>query len=148
MIMHNSVFSFLSSNILNSLPSFFQCLTLIVCLSLSALLSNISHPITFNFELKCYVLNLLYTGIGWTSWKKRWFVLTRASLVFFRSDPVRYIVPIYCTISLDAVPFSLCYTVGYLYLFVFIYIIIHTSALCDILFICLRQNQFSCNEKH
>ncbi|KAH7684037.1 Rho GTPase activation protein [Dioscorea alata] len=26
-------------------------------------------------------------GIGWTSWKKRWFVLTRASLVFFRSDP-------------------------------------------------------------
>lgn len=26
-------------------------------------------------------------GIGWTSWKKRWFVLTRTSLVFFRSDP-------------------------------------------------------------
>nr|CAB3466685.1 unnamed protein product [Digitaria exilis] len=34
-----------------------------------------------------YILNLLYTGIGWTSWKKRWFILTRASLVFFRSDP-------------------------------------------------------------
>ncbi|KAK3127918.1 hypothetical protein QOZ80_7AG0580160 [Eleusine coracana subsp. coracana] len=26
-------------------------------------------------------------GIGWKSWKKRWFILTRASLVFFRSDP-------------------------------------------------------------
>ncbi|MED6123581.1 hypothetical protein PIB30_050439 [Stylosanthes scabra] len=26
-------------------------------------------------------------GIGWTSWKKRWFVLTSTSLVFFRSDP-------------------------------------------------------------
>ncbi|MFS7913181.1 putative Rho GTPase activation protein [Helianthus anomalus] len=28
-----------------------------------------------------------YTGIGWTSWKKRWFVLTHTSLVFYRSDP-------------------------------------------------------------
>ncbi|XP_010266206.1 PREDICTED: rho GTPase-activating protein REN1-like isoform X2 [Nelumbo nucifera] len=27
------------------------------------------------------------SGIGWTSWKKRWFILTRTSLVFFRSDP-------------------------------------------------------------
>ncbi|KAL8231975.1 hypothetical protein R6Q57_001753 [Mikania cordata] len=26
-------------------------------------------------------------GIGWTSWKKRWFILTETSLVFFRSDP-------------------------------------------------------------
>ncbi|KAG2698787.1 hypothetical protein I3760_07G164800, partial [Carya illinoinensis] len=26
-------------------------------------------------------------GIGWTSWKKRWFILTCNSLVFFRSDP-------------------------------------------------------------
>ncbi|XP_031118973.1 rho GTPase-activating protein REN1-like isoform X2 [Ipomoea triloba] len=26
-------------------------------------------------------------GIGWTTWKKRWFILTRTSLVFFRSDP-------------------------------------------------------------
>ncbi|KAJ8773321.1 hypothetical protein K2173_028498 [Erythroxylum novogranatense] len=25
--------------------------------------------------------------IGWTSWKKRWFILTRTSLVFFRGDP-------------------------------------------------------------
>ncbi|XP_006338080.1 rho GTPase-activating protein REN1 [Solanum tuberosum] len=26
-------------------------------------------------------------GIGWTSWKKRWFILTRTSLVFYRTDP-------------------------------------------------------------
>ncbi|WOL03934.1 rho GTPase-activating protein 6-like isoform X1 [Canna indica] len=26
-------------------------------------------------------------GIGWTSWKKRWFILTRTSLVFYRVDP-------------------------------------------------------------
>ncbi|KAG9149662.1 hypothetical protein Leryth_017576 [Lithospermum erythrorhizon] len=26
-------------------------------------------------------------GLGWTSWKKRWFILTSTSLVFFRSDP-------------------------------------------------------------
>ncbi|KAL8162380.1 hypothetical protein V2J09_013869 [Rumex salicifolius] len=26
-------------------------------------------------------------GIGWTSWKKRWFVLESNSLVFYRSDP-------------------------------------------------------------
>ncbi|AQL07921.1 hypothetical protein ZEAMMB73_Zm00001d047889 [Zea mays] len=42
----------------------------------------------------CQVLksgNLLLSskGIGWTVWKKRWFILTRTSLVFFRSDPVR-----------------------------------------------------------
>ncbi|ONL96077.1 Rho GTPase activation protein (RhoGAP) with PH domain [Zea mays] len=40
----------------------------------------------------CQVLksgNLLLSskGIGWTVWKKRWFILTRTSLVFFRSDP-------------------------------------------------------------
>ncbi|KAL5659588.1 hypothetical protein ACJX0J_032751, partial [Zea mays] len=26
-------------------------------------------------------------GIGWKTWKKRWFILTRTSLVFFKSDP-------------------------------------------------------------
>ncbi|XP_076921283.1 rho GTPase-activating protein REN1-like [Bidens hawaiensis] len=31
--------------------------------------------------------NKTYVGIGWTSWKKRWFILTETSLVFFRSDP-------------------------------------------------------------
>ncbi|AQK41076.1 Rho GTPase activation protein (RhoGAP) with PH domain, partial [Zea mays] len=29
----------------------------------------------------------LLAGIGWKSWKKRWFILTRTSLVFFKSDP-------------------------------------------------------------
>ncbi|XP_073104976.1 rho GTPase-activating protein 7 isoform X3 [Elaeis guineensis] len=28
-----------------------------------------------------------FTGIGWKSWKKRWFILTRTSLVFFKNDP-------------------------------------------------------------
>ncbi|CAN4123191.1 unnamed protein product [Withania somnifera] len=27
-------------------------------------------------------------GLGWKSWKKRWFILTRTSLVFFKNDPV------------------------------------------------------------
>ncbi|KAL8167010.1 hypothetical protein V2J09_008509 [Rumex salicifolius] len=26
-------------------------------------------------------------GIGWTSWKKRWFILTTNSLIFYRNDP-------------------------------------------------------------
>ncbi|CAI9781308.1 unnamed protein product [Fraxinus pennsylvanica] len=26
-------------------------------------------------------------GLGWNTWKKRWFILTRTSLVFFKSDP-------------------------------------------------------------
>jgi hypothetical protein len=26
-------------------------------------------------------------GLGWKSWKRRWFVLTRTSLIFFKNDP-------------------------------------------------------------
>ncbi|KAL6645888.1 hypothetical protein ACP70R_017496 [Stipagrostis hirtigluma subsp. patula] len=37
--------------------------------------------------LKSGYLLLSSKGIGWTVWKKRWFILTRKSLVFFRSDP-------------------------------------------------------------
>ncbi|KAL4335338.1 hypothetical protein GQ457_07G024100 [Hibiscus cannabinus] len=37
--------------------------------------------------LKSGTLFLSSKGIGWTSWKKRWFILTPTSLVFFRSDP-------------------------------------------------------------
>ncbi|KAF0910835.1 hypothetical protein E2562_004801 [Oryza meyeriana var. granulata] len=37
--------------------------------------------------LKSGHLLLSSKGIGWTTWKKRWFILTRASLAFFRSDP-------------------------------------------------------------
>ncbi|KAE8658959.1 hypothetical protein F3Y22_tig00116965pilonHSYRG00485 [Hibiscus syriacus] len=40
-----------------------------------------------NLVLKSGPLLLSTKGIGWTSWKKRWFILTRTSLVFFRSDP-------------------------------------------------------------
>ncbi|KAL6527289.1 Rho GTPase-activating protein ren1 [Orobanche gracilis] len=36
---------------------------------------------------KCGPLFLSSKGIGWTSWKKRWFILTQTSLVFYRSDP-------------------------------------------------------------
>ncbi|KAK3147210.1 hypothetical protein QOZ80_3BG0279500 [Eleusine coracana subsp. coracana] len=32
-------------------------------------------------------MDLHFSGIGWKSWKKRWFILTRTSLVFFKSDP-------------------------------------------------------------
>ncbi|XP_064993248.1 rho GTPase-activating protein REN1-like isoform X3 [Musa acuminata AAA Group] len=37
--------------------------------------------------LKSGPLFISSKGIGWTSWKKRWFVLTRTSLVFFKTDP-------------------------------------------------------------
>ncbi|KAI4339760.1 hypothetical protein MLD38_024668 [Melastoma candidum] len=41
-----------------------------------------------NKVFKSGPLFLSSKGIGWTSWKKRWFILTRTSLVFFRSDPI------------------------------------------------------------
>ncbi|KAK4745663.1 hypothetical protein SAY87_011975 [Trapa incisa] len=40
-----------------------------------------------NKVFKSGPLFLSSKGIGWTSWKKRWFILTGTSLVFFRSDP-------------------------------------------------------------
>ncbi|KAF1869218.1 hypothetical protein Lal_00048500 [Lupinus albus] len=40
-----------------------------------------------NMVIKSGSLFISSKGIGWTSWKKRWFILTRSSLVFFRSDP-------------------------------------------------------------
>lgn len=40
-----------------------------------------------NQVIKSGPLFISSKGIGWTSWKKRWFVLSRTSLVFFRSDP-------------------------------------------------------------
>ncbi|KAA8528347.1 hypothetical protein F0562_035702 [Nyssa sinensis] len=47
------------------------------------------HPRTHggNKIYKSGPLFISSKGIGWTSWKKRWFILTRTSLVFFRSDP-------------------------------------------------------------
>ncbi|XP_019431160.1 PREDICTED: rho GTPase-activating protein REN1-like isoform X3 [Lupinus angustifolius] len=40
-----------------------------------------------NKVIKSGSLFISSKGIGWTSWKKRWFILTRSSLVFFRNDP-------------------------------------------------------------
>ncbi|KAG0455518.1 hypothetical protein HPP92_024810 [Vanilla planifolia] len=42
-----------------------------------------------NFEeiLKSGPLLISSKGIGWTSWKKRWFVLSHTSLMFYRADP-------------------------------------------------------------
>ncbi|KAK9136120.1 hypothetical protein Syun_015450 [Stephania yunnanensis] len=40
-----------------------------------------------NTVFKSGPLYISSKGIGWTSWKKRWFILTRTSLVFFRTDP-------------------------------------------------------------
>ncbi|KAJ4913083.1 Rho GTPase activation protein (RhoGAP) with PH domain [Raphanus sativus] len=40
-----------------------------------------------NTVFKTGPLSISSKGLGWTSWKKRWFILTRTSLVFFRSDP-------------------------------------------------------------
>ncbi|KAI3685776.1 hypothetical protein L6452_35034 [Arctium lappa] len=45
------------------------------------------HSLNGNKVYKSGPLFLSSKGIGWTSWKKRWFVLTQTSLVFFRSDP-------------------------------------------------------------
>ncbi|CAL0317840.1 unnamed protein product [Lupinus luteus] len=46
-----------------------------------------SHSGHDNSVIKSGALFISSKGIGWTSWKKRWFILTRSSLVFFRSDP-------------------------------------------------------------
>ncbi|XP_076891121.1 rho GTPase-activating protein REN1-like [Bidens hawaiensis] len=45
------------------------------------------HSHNGNKVYKSGWLFLSSKGIGWTSWKKRWFILTETSLVFFRSDP-------------------------------------------------------------
>ncbi|KAJ8551139.1 hypothetical protein K7X08_000509 [Anisodus acutangulus] len=45
------------------------------------------HTHAANKVYKSGPLFLSSRGIGWTSWKKRWFILTRTSLVFYRTDP-------------------------------------------------------------
>lgn len=45
------------------------------------------HRATFNTVFKSGPLFISSKGIGWKSWKKRWFILTRSSLVFFKNDP-------------------------------------------------------------
>ncbi|CAL5189490.1 unnamed protein product [Lathyrus oleraceus] len=49
--------------------------------------ANLQHLSSRNKVFKSGPLFISSKGIGWTSWKKRWFILTQTSLVFFRSDP-------------------------------------------------------------
>ncbi|KAK1413022.1 hypothetical protein QVD17_34721 [Tagetes erecta] len=49
--------------------------------------SDYENSLNGNKVYKSGPLFLSSKGIGWTSWKKRWFILTQTSLVFFRSDP-------------------------------------------------------------
>jgi hypothetical protein len=40
-----------------------------------------------NLVYKSGPLFISSKGLGWKSWKRRWFILTRTSLVFFKNDP-------------------------------------------------------------
>ncbi|KAL5720225.1 Rho GTPase-activating protein 6 [Ranunculus cassubicifolius] len=46
-------------------------------------------PGVSNTVFKTGPLFISSKGIGWKSWKKRWFILTRTSLVFLRDDPTQ-----------------------------------------------------------
>ncbi|XP_028777698.1 rho GTPase-activating protein REN1-like [Neltuma alba] len=67
---------------MGSLPVYIPTIEIIVCI-LKAGHSIGQHSAIF----KSGPLLLSSKGIGWTSWKKRWFILTQTSLVFFKSDP-------------------------------------------------------------
>ncbi|KAG5566350.1 hypothetical protein RHGRI_002073 [Rhododendron griersonianum] len=56
---------------------------------MSASLSTFERPRlgTSNTVFKSGPLFISSKGLGWTSWKKRWFILTRTSLVFLKNDP-------------------------------------------------------------
>ncbi|XP_077250883.1 rho GTPase-activating protein 7-like [Tasmannia lanceolata] len=55
---------------------------------MSASLAPFERPRTgVNTVFKSGPLFISSKGIGWKSWKKRWFILTRTSLVFFKNDP-------------------------------------------------------------
>ncbi|XP_050237083.1 rho GTPase-activating protein 7 isoform X2 [Mercurialis annua] len=45
------------------------------------------RPGASNTVFKSGPLFISSKGLGWKSWKKRWFILTRTSLVFFKNDP-------------------------------------------------------------
>ncbi|CAN1170414.1 Rho GTPase-activating protein 7 [Linum perenne] len=45
------------------------------------------RPASSNTVFKSGPLFISSKGLGWKSWKKRWFILTRTSLVFFKNDP-------------------------------------------------------------
>ncbi|ONM60346.1 rho GTPase-activating protein 7 isoform X6 [Zea mays] len=48
---------------------------------------GVAAAATGNAVFKSGPLFISSKGIGWKTWKKRWFILTRTSLVFFKSDP-------------------------------------------------------------
>lgn len=52
-------------------------------------------------EILNHYLVTLFVGIGWTFWKKRWFILTRTSLLFFRNDPVSVKLKYYLIIVIN-----------------------------------------------
>ncbi|PIA53778.1 hypothetical protein AQUCO_00900392v1 [Aquilegia coerulea] len=56
---------------------------------MSASLASFERPRigVMNTVFKSGPLFISSRGIGWKSWKKRWFILTRTSLVFFKNDP-------------------------------------------------------------
>ncbi|KAL8159394.1 hypothetical protein V2J09_000931 [Rumex salicifolius] len=56
---------------------------------MSASLAAFERPRTgpTNTVFKSGPLFISSKGLGWKSWKKRWFILTRTSLVFFKNDP-------------------------------------------------------------
>ncbi|KAK6118071.1 hypothetical protein DH2020_048185 [Rehmannia glutinosa] len=56
---------------------------------MSASLAAFERPrvVNSNAIFKSGHLLISSKGLGWKSWKKRWFILTRTSLVFFKSDP-------------------------------------------------------------
>ncbi|XP_058181771.1 rho GTPase-activating protein 7-like isoform X2 [Rhododendron vialii] len=56
---------------------------------MSVSLSTFERPRlgTSNTVFKSGPLFISSKGLGWTSWKKRWFILTRTSLVFLKNDP-------------------------------------------------------------
>lgn len=56
---------------------------------MSASLPPFERPRTgpTNTVFKSGPLFISSKGLGWKSWKKRWFILTRTSLVFFKNDP-------------------------------------------------------------
>ncbi|KAL7615108.1 hypothetical protein Lser_V15G05800 [Lactuca serriola] len=56
---------------------------------MSASLATFTRPRigATNTVFKSGPLFISSKGLGWKSWKKRWFILTRTSLVFFKNDP-------------------------------------------------------------
>nr|CAD1833474.1 unnamed protein product [Ananas comosus var. bracteatus] len=53
------------------------------------------RAVSSNTVYKSGPLFISSKGIGWKSWKKRWFILTRTSLVFFKNDPVSTLLESY-----------------------------------------------------